>query len=878
MLDEVSHAVPSDAHPPVILDLFSGANAPLTKAFLWCGWQAVTPIDLEIDAELDVTSPPVQRAIMHVLPQVAFISAAMSCSTKSRAREKRPGPLPLRSEKFPRGLPALHPRDQDRVDTDNTASDFALAIQEWGDESHLGCLCENPLNSLHWHDPVEQHLWATGDWQDLDYDACVFLGARKKSQKLRHNIPELAMLPSLRCGHIHSSDEWSPTSGGFPTFAEAEYTPSLVFTIAVAVTAWAHRMGWACTPIPRLPPIQTTGDVRGLLTFPPEVLREDLMLVTALHMGLRPELVLDRGVPLRRMASDIVDKDLPADHIYIGPGHFSHRWPVGPWTNPFQSGRDGTSFEVVILYMQWIQTQSELLRDLPSLRGKVLVCDCPHSQLCHGDVLAALLWSSSETTSKGTSAFRPPRWVWAAASGTRMVSAVPLTFPQESVVAAFQSLCFSISWTGFQFPMVEDLLLDPCFSSFRTWRSHNSLLPDMPAGPRVVSLAERSMFRMTLGVQTGAGASGKAAPPLVSFGLGADGHFAAASEFRTLGTPFEHDPLVDDDLWFAAEQTALHYGCARTERERVYRVLTELGRRWQPVTDYLRSCQPWEVAKATAGRHLGLIGLLGLLMDWPDPTFMHNLLVGFPSIGFSPHVPSFTSQPGRWISWDEIWETSYSDALRILTSLKPGHLDQEIVKAGEKDEHLGFCSAPFSWEDLLRADRPFRLIRRFCLQQGDKCRVIDDAHVGGQSSLSSDANKLDLCAAIQPGLHIRLLFAALRSHYVPWDARFDPFESGGEDLPHAYRSVPMIPDESWASIVVYWDPAVQAPRFRRYFGLLFGLPNAVCSFNRFPRLLQCLFRRLGFCMAAMYFDDLTIQDLQSNKGSGQHFCIKLASL
>ena len=270
-----------------------------------------------------------------------------------------------------------------------------------------------------------------------------------------------------------------------------------------------------------------------------------------------------------------------------------------------------------------------------------------------------------------------------------MVSAVPLPFSQESVVAAFQALCYSVSWAGFKFPMVEDLLLDPCFSSFHTWRSNNnSLLPGMPAGPRVVSLSERSMFRMTLGVQTGAGASGKAAPPLVPFGLGADGHFAAASEFRTLGTPFEHDPLVDDDLWFASEQTALHYGRARTERERVSRVLTELGRRWQPVTDHLRSCQPWEVAKATAGRHLGLLGLLGLLLDWPDPTFMHDLLVGFPSIGFSPHVPSFTSQQGQWITWDNIWETSYSDALRILTSLKPGPLDSEIVQAGEKDEQL----------------------------------------------------------------------------------------------------------------------------------------------------------------------------------------------
>ena len=54
-------------------------------------------------------------------------------------------------------------------------------------------------------------------------------------------------------------------------------------------------------------------------------------------------------------------------------------------------------------------------------------------------------------------------------------------------------------------------------------------------------------------------------------------------------------------------------------------------------------------------------------------------------------------------------------------------------------------------EDQKDNDRPFRLIRRFCIQQGDKC-VIDDANDGGQSALSSDANKLDLCTAIQPGI------------------------------------------------------------------------------------------------------------------------------
>lgn len=52
-------------------------------------------------------------------------------------------------------------------------------------------------------------------------------------------------------------------------------------------------MGWACERIPRLPPIHVTGDVRGLLEFPPDFLRSDLMLVT----GLRPEKQLNVASP-----------------------------------------------------------------------------------------------------------------------------------------------------------------------------------------------------------------------------------------------------------------------------------------------------------------------------------------------------------------------------------------------------------------------------------------------------------------------------------------------------------------------------------------------------------------------------------------------------
>lgn len=59
------------------------------------------------------------------------------------------------------------------------------------------------------------------------------------------------------------------------------------------------------------------------------------------------------------------------------------------WGNPFILGIDGNRAEVVAKYARWIQTQPQLLADLPELKGKHLMCWCAPAA-CHGDVLLAL--------------------------------------------------------------------------------------------------------------------------------------------------------------------------------------------------------------------------------------------------------------------------------------------------------------------------------------------------------------------------------------------------------------------------------------------------------------------------------------------------------
>mgnify|MGYP000465320930 CR=1 FL=1 len=67
-------------------DLMAGPNAPLTKAFISCGWQCII-VDWLLDDSHDLSDERRQHSLSKQLEEVIFIAAAIDCSTKSRARE-----------------------------------------------------------------------------------------------------------------------------------------------------------------------------------------------------------------------------------------------------------------------------------------------------------------------------------------------------------------------------------------------------------------------------------------------------------------------------------------------------------------------------------------------------------------------------------------------------------------------------------------------------------------------------------------------------------------------------------------------------------------------------------------------------------------------
>lgn len=152
------------------------------------------------------------------------------------------------------------------------------------------------------------------------------------------------------------------------------------------------------------------------------------------------------------------------------------------------------------------------------------------------------------------------------------------------------------------------------------------------------------------------------------------------------------------------------------------------------------------------------------------------------------------------------------------------------------------------WRELTRVFPRFRLIKRFVISQASgKKRVIDDAAAGQQSFWSRDANHLQFCCALQPCAHLQALSHACRGH--GFQHLREAVVTCGEDLPDAYRKIPMQLDHRAACIVAYLTVSGRLA-FRAYNSMLFGLPLAVTAFNRLPYLCQAILRRCFALMAS----------------------------
>ena len=518
------------------------------------------------------------------------------------------------------------------------------------------------------------------------------------------------------------------------------------------------------------------------------------------------------------------------------------------------------------------------------LLGQTLVCDCPWQSCCEVDILTGLCFDATAPDSSFASSRvlgRPAgqnlhRAVLLATTVSRASAAlIPPSIPvltQEAVVLAFRKLFPGPWFDQFRFPMIEDLVNNPVFRAYPEWLQERGAVWDGPLGPFMAPAAVRLAQRTSEGQQAGAYSQRASLPPLLSYGLEPDEHFVQARALSQQPLPTENLAVLDADLHFAAFVTARSRGHLRGLRQTAVKVLRELHRRWQGVTLHLRRFQSTAIQAVTHKRDIGLTGLLMVLISWPDATYPHGLIVGLPAVGYAPCYHVFPELQVDRISFEDVlgdWQTHNH---RIMASLRPGPNDDVALAQSSADADKGFCTHPLTRAELLHEiqGRPHRLIPRCVITQSSgKKRIIDDAAVGGQSATSRDANKLVLCTPLRPAQHIQATLSYMTAPALAAAQLSDAFETGGEDWPDAYRHSPMSRSESLLCVVTFWHPDWQQPAFQLYSGLLFGLPLAVTSFNRYSRLVEALGRRLTTSLVSMYFDDATLTDWRSSKGSAQ---------
>ena len=135
----------------------------------------------------------------------------------------------------------------------------------------------------------------------------------------------------------------------------------------------------------------------------------------------------------------------------------------------------------------------------------------------------------------------------------------------------------------------------------------------------------------------------------------------------------------------------------------------------------------------------------------------------------------------------------------ILNQLKAGKDDAFLLQQSMEDARNGFLHTPSAASRVPQVHwqpgtPPYPALCHH--PKFGKQRAIDNGDTGGQSDLSSDANKLTLCSPVRPAQHISLVMHRWSEGQVAEFCHHDAWETGQEDLPSAYRYCPMSRQES----------------------------------------------------------------------------------
>ena len=185
---------------------------------------------------------------MREVTRAEAVWIAPPCGTASQARSiplpSGKGPVPLRSEAHPCGLPNISGIDKERVQAANDLYAFAARVFEFCAANQKVCVIENPTGSLMWLTPWMKHVSNLGIFHKIQN--CMCGGARDKRTALfsTHELPSM----HLMCDQLHRHAPWGKVRVNgqwqFSTSSEAEYPAPFCAAVATDLCAILVQGGW----------------------------------------------------------------------------------------------------------------------------------------------------------------------------------------------------------------------------------------------------------------------------------------------------------------------------------------------------------------------------------------------------------------------------------------------------------------------------------------------------------------------------------------------------------------------------------------------------------------------------------------------------------
>ena len=256
-----SKSNPSHPKQCFLLELFCG-TAGVTAAFKQLGGEALG-LDNVVKkgklrgpvAKADLCTCENQQLVLQMLKdgRVEALMLAPPCGASSRAREiairdhrgRLVGPVPLRSAKYPDGLPWLRGLNALKTKLANKLYAFSREVLDVAVACGIPIIIENPKRSWMWKTSFFSSLDPACRFQQIHN--CMYGGARLKRTAFLMNFEAPNLL--LECDGSHSHLPWGqiPKKGqdgaAFATSSVTEYPWPLCKAIALAFQLFLQQQG-----------------------------------------------------------------------------------------------------------------------------------------------------------------------------------------------------------------------------------------------------------------------------------------------------------------------------------------------------------------------------------------------------------------------------------------------------------------------------------------------------------------------------------------------------------------------------------------------------------------------------------------------------------